>query len=105
MNLIYVRFGDLPKDGKSFNFLTEQYEKGVSVYEAMEYEDGSIHILMPTHTGSACVSLSGCVCRPAYQVMGDKIAVGSDNEPLLANCEIIKEVTGKIHGLRCSQHG
>ena len=38
MKLIYVRFGEIPANGKSKNYLTGEYEKGVSVYEALERE-------------------------------------------------------------------
>ncbi len=92
LKLIYVRFGEIPTNGKSKNYLTGEYEKGVSVYEAVEKEDGSIYILMPELTGNACVSLSGVLDRPAYVVEGDKVGIGSDNEPILRNCRIIRKL-------------
>jgi len=70
MKLLYVRFGEIPANGKSKNYLTGEYEKGVSVYEALE-RDEKISILLPNLTGSACVSLSGVLDRPMYIVDGE----------------------------------
>jgi len=88
--IIYVRFG-LPPAGCSKNYLTKGNEEGISVYEAIE-RDGIVRIIMPNHTGSACVTLSGCLERTMYQVTGNRIGTGSDNEPLLDECQIIREI-------------
>ena len=91
MKRIFVRFGELPQDGKSLNHLTGKYENGVSVYDAIRDKQG-IHIILPSLTGSACVSLSGCLDKSSYQVIGIIVGRGSDGEPLLSNCKIIKEL-------------
>jgi hypothetical protein len=98
MKLIYVRFGDIPNNELSKNYLTEEYEEGVSVYEALERED-KISLLFPDLTGSACVSLSGVLDRPAYSVEGELAGKGSDGEPLLKNCKIIKELVDIFQGV------
>ena len=80
----FIRFGDIPDSFKSKNHLTEKLEAGVSVYDAVDI-DGEIKILFPDLTYSACVSLSGVLDRPMYEVIGNVIGYGSDGEPLLSN--------------------
>ena len=91
LSAVYIRFGSIPENQKSKNHLSGNMEVGVSVYEAI-YRDGKYSLLLPSPTGSSCVSLSGCLDRPAYLVEGEKIGVGSDGEILLKNCKIIKAI-------------
>ena len=99
MRLLFIRFGEIPKFEKSKNHLTGTFEKGVSVYEGIE-KNGFIQIIFPSLTYSACVSLSGCIDRKIiFEVAGDVVGVGSDGEPLIVNCKILKqfnEFEGKI---------
>lgn len=90
--LLFVRFGGLPESERSVNHLTGIPEPGVSVYEAVE-RNRRVQVLLPSLTGSACVSLSGCLFRKAYEVEGMVVGVGADGEPLLANCRIVRELT------------
>lgn len=96
--ICYIRFGEIPPLGYSKNWLINKLEEGVSVYEAME-RNGIYSVILPSLLGGACVSLSGVLDRPMYEVSGDLIGIGSDGEPLLSNCEIVKE----IHQFRDSQ--
>lgn len=89
--IFYIRFGLPPESGCSKNHLNKKDEEGISVYEAIE-RDGKVRVIMPSHTGSACVSLSGCLERKMYEVTGDRIGTGSDGEPLLYECQIIREI-------------
>lgn len=90
MKKLYIRFGDVPKNGKSKNYLTDRLEDGISVYEAIE-DCGKIKILLPSLTGSACVTLSGCLDRPMYEVKGTLIGYGSDGEPVFNDCYIVRK--------------
>lgn len=85
---IFIRFGELPQNGKSLNHLTKKYEDGISVYEAIIDRQG-VRVILPSLTGSACVSLSGCLDKPSYQVTGRIVGRGSDGEPLLTACKTI----------------
>lgn len=79
----FIRFGDIPKNEKSFNYRDGFHENGVSVYNALFYPDGKYEILPENDIqvfGS--ISYSG---RPAYRVWGDVVGTGSDGEPLLRN--------------------
>ena len=96
MKLIYVRFGEIPANWKSKNYLTGEYEKGISVYEALE-RDNNISIILPSLTGSACVTLSGVLDRPMYEVTGEYVGKGSDGELLLKNCKIVREIKNINH--------
>jgi hypothetical protein len=91
MELCYIRFGELPESEKSKNNLTGEDEIGVSVYQALKFDD-IYKILLPSLSGSACVTLSGCLDRPMYEVSGIPIGNGSDGEPLLRKCKIVKEI-------------
>ena len=84
----YVRFGDLPKDGKSTNHLTGKKEKGVSVIEAKQnLFTGEIE-LVPY--GSP--TFMWVQNRPMYEVTGEYVGKGSDGEPLLKNAKILRRI-------------
>ena len=93
--IIYVRFGlTIPRNEESKIHHGEVfvgYEKGVSVYEAIQRGE-KIQIIFPKLSYSACVSLSGCLDHDAMIVTGDVVGTGSDGEPLLKNVNIIKKL-------------
>lgn len=93
---IYVRFGRLPKSGKSHNFQDNTTEIGVSVFSARLTKDGK-HIGIKIVSGFEFGTLMSFIHdekTPMYQVFGDMIGYGSDGEPCLANCTS-KKLTGK----------
>lgn len=90
---LYIRFGRLPKGGRSRNHATGQMEAGVSVYggdydpiaDAYRYsEDGTC--------GGAIIAYTLRGVRP-YLVTGDLVGRGSDGEPVIANARIL----GTLH--------
>ena len=88
----FIRFGEIPKSGKSKNFLTDNLELGISVYDCIR-KDKEYLIIMPKLTYSNCVGLSGCIDRDIiYLVTGNIIGRGSDTEPLLSNYKIVKKL-------------
>lgn len=89
--LVYLRCGDLPENGRSRNYRTNELEAGVSVYEGI-LRDGKAMILLPSGTPGACVTASGAVERPVYMVGGEVVGRGSDGEPVLANVQVVKRV-------------
>lgn len=88
---IYIRFGDLPKSGKSKNFATGEDENGISVYEA-RYD-----IMLASYeiTGSALIGaavdkmLRG---EKIYLVTGEEVGTGSDGEPVIQKTKILNEL-------------
>jgi len=94
MKIIYIRFGFIPRNEESKiheGDVFKGFEKGVSVYEAIQRGE-KIHIILPRRSYSAFVSLSGCLERRARIVTGDVVGVGSDSEPLLKNINIVQEL-------------
>lgn len=89
--LILVRYGDLPPNCRSKNYLTETLEDGVSAYEAIVRGD-LIQIILPSVESSGLVSLSGINDRPLYEVAGVLVGRGSDGEPLLNPCRIVRKL-------------
>lgn len=91
VELVYLRAGNPPKNGRSKNYLTGKLEAGVSVYEGF-IRDNKAFVLLPKATGSACVGARVLTRRPTYQVKGDVVGRGSDGEPVLANCRIVRPI-------------
>lgn len=104
----YIRFGKIPIDEKSKIFYNGEYiineEKGVSVFD-LEYIDNKPRIILPIIVTSSILNcldgyirdyLNGSWKEPIYEVTGDVIDYGSDNEPLLRNIKVIKEINPEI---------
>lgn len=99
---VYIRFGDLPKDG-----LSKQYrsgievgkEKGVSVYEALK-ANGMYFPKLPSESEDAIAdyfefltSISYGQPKKVYLVTGYELPCkGSSGEPLLADAVVIREL-------------
>ena len=110
-NLIYIRFGEIPKDERSKKgngcigdgYECIGYEKGVSVWNAVLLDDG-YHLVAPIN-GNSCThhdfssmdfpdDCCGCDSeQKIYVVIGDEVGKGADNEPLIRNVKIIKELS------------
>lgn len=84
----YVRFGDVPKGGKSYNYRDNFYEQGVSVFHAMFSADGDY--IIKSQNGVQFFGMYAYANRPAYRVFGKEIGVGSDGEPILEVQRAIK---------------
>ena len=106
-NKIYIRIGEIPVDERSKIHLgeKEKYEEGVSVWDAVKLEDG-FHLVAPLHGNSYTYTDFIAHAFPEewygkllpntlkiYVVTGDEIGKGSDNEPLLRNVKILKELS------------
>lgn len=96
---LFVRFGPLPANGRSWNSRDNHAEAGVSVYEAVE-RDGCIQLLVPSWGDITVLTTMG-MCMdghqgrmkdpcPAFEVEGRLVGRGSDNEPLLRPCGIVR---------------
>lgn len=90
----YIRFGEIPLNEKSKK-VAGGYENGVSVYDAVLMTDGW-HVILPIPTtrgqGNTYEYLINSN-RNIYLVIGDEIGKGSDNEPVIINIKILKDVT------------
>lgn len=96
----YIRFGEIPLNEKSKK-LHSGYEKGVSVYDAVLMTNGW-HIILPTPIkygqGKTYEYLINSN-RNVYLVTGDEIDIGSDNEPVIVNVKILKDITKDFYGI------
>jgi hypothetical protein len=100
----YIRFGDLPKGGKSYNFLYKHWEKGMSAYEAKwntKYSKWELIQDGLNAEGMASLNeLFGMMMeddskRPVYLLHGKEMKdVGNDGEPLLQpdNIKVLKQL-------------
>lgn len=107
----YVRFGKLPKNGRSgisaahqafvlarTGFRIPKREKGISAYHA-KWDGRRKKWIMPTVGWDSYVlgmeELLESACagkRPVYLVAGTEVGEGEDGEPLLAGVSIIEEL-------------
>lgn len=97
---LYIRFGEIPLDGKSKVYRSGQVvreEAGISVWRAVE-DCGRYYPVLPDDYNSNTISdyfhmLLHSDSR-VYLVTGDEIFIeGADREPLLMNVVVIKDIT------------
>lgn len=92
----FLRFGDLPENGKSSIYQHQEKigeEIGVSVFECTQ--DTYQLILPEVLTKDLMSDVQGFFNyfgRPLYLVSGIQIGIGHDNEPIIKDAKIIKEI-------------
>jgi|GEM_PF-5215923 len=86
----YIRFGCLPEGGKSYNFRDKFFEKGVSCYRAIKYRN----IYVIDDEVNPFTMLDYRENKQGYEITGKLLEneKGSDDEPLLTDCKIVKEI-------------
>lgn len=99
---MFIRFGDIPKDECSSIHYRSYYcgkEKGVSVYDCTTVDSGTFQIVLPMpflegaiNTLTDLLFYSG-KDKKVYLVTGDVVGYGHDNEPLIKNVKIVKDIT------------
>lgn len=91
---VYVRFGDIPEDERSYNHTDECYEDGVSVYsaeiESVPPESDAAGMFVPV--GSKTLQILMLAQRDTYLVTGDRVGTGVDGEPVLRDVEIVADL-------------
>ena len=95
---LYIRFGRLPRAGRSRNYLTGEHESGVSVYNA-RYNAATDALDASSALGGTYIHylIEG---RDAYLVTGDECGIGSDGEPVLAGTRIVATLVATADGFR-----
>ena len=86
---IYVRFGAMPKDGRSYNYRDDITEDGVSVFKAVLSEDKT-QVWINIHSQHALGTYLTVCDRQLYRVYGNVIGEGSDGEPCIKVTRAIK---------------
>lgn len=100
---IYIRFGEIPRDGQSKVHRSDdvlRQEGGVSVWRAVE-DQGKYWPLMPEEPNDNTIADYFSMLldwyhsnKNVYLVTGHEICIeGADREPLLWNCQIIKDIS------------
>lgn len=84
--MMYVRFCKVPQDEKSWNFMRNRKEEGVSVFKA---DDNGMPIL---ENAEQAKSLWARLNRQHYLVTGEVVGVGQDGEPLLKNVKVVRRL-------------
>lgn len=84
---LYIRFGNLPEGGRSYDNRNDVLEDGVSVY-ACDCEDG---VYKPK--GQMLQTVFGLMMRHTYLVTGERVGTGADGEPVLQNVEIVEHLS------------
>lgn len=96
---LYIRFGEVPKDGKSkihFGDKVAGIEPGVSVWKAVKANGAYFPVLPEDVNESGIQDYFDELFdkdKKVYLVTGRELAVtGHDNEPLLYDIKVIKEL-------------
>ena len=108
----YIRIGDIPSEEKSAvhrGDVVVGYEDGVSVYDCVE-TDGLYRIVMPFPLKEGqgmtyeCLIQEITQCRyeienprNVYLVSGIEVGKGNDNEPVIKNVKILKDLTEQFN--------
>lgn len=95
----YMRFGQIPESGRSYNFRDDFYEDGISCYEAVKIGEYYVANVKNPFTYWGYADTKKC-----YLVDGTLLNKnGSDNEPLLQNAKIIREINNftDFNGILC----
>lgn len=79
---VYIRFGTLPRGGRSRNHATGALESGVSCYRARRRVDGG-YVLTGPGLGFAAIAAAAGMYDAALLITGEECGRGSDGEPLL----------------------
>lgn len=97
---LYIRFGEIPKDGKSKVYRSGEIvreEAGISVWRAIE-ESGCYYPLLPKDPNENAIAdyfnLLLHSDKKVFLVTGTELFIeGADREPLLMDCNVLKEIT------------
>lgn len=95
----YIRFGKIPEDERSKNFITGEKEKGVSAYYAYYDVDDDKWVAEYSDENPATYDdIKNRVKESRgdiFLITGKEVGYGSDDEPLLKNVKVIKKLDPK----------
>lgn len=87
---LYIRFGNLPKGGRSRNHATGRTERGTSCYEAsIDVLTGTVELVGDGLAGAAILAAFGGYGGVALLIAGEYSGRGSDGEPLVQRPTIV----------------
>jgi len=85
---VYIRFGNIPEGGRSKDWSSGNWEKGVSVFKGKILPSGELLVLPSTNQQLG--SLVTMNDRPMFVIKGKEIGTGADGEPVLSQAKAIK---------------
>lgn len=88
----YIRFGKLPKGGKSKNHATGESEEGVSCYEALYNPFTRAWELAGSALSAAAIAGAFGIYDSVWLLSGEVVGIGSDGEPLLSGAKAETEL-------------
>jgi len=100
--LRYIRFGGLPKGGKSKNHATGETEQGISCYEAIHNPFTQVWELSGSALPSAAIAGAFGAYDSVWLLSGDVVGIGSDGEPLISSVKVESQLQydRKAHGYK-----
>ena len=91
---LYIRFGNLPKGGRSRNYATGTIEAGVSVFDARyNLLTGAVELAGGALAGAAIMAAFGAYGDAVMLVTGESAGVGSDGEPVLRKVKTLAQLS------------
>lgn len=91
---VYVRFGNLPKGGRSRNYATGTIEAGVSVFDARyNLLTGAVELAGGALAGAAIMAAFGAYGDTVLLVTGEGAGAGSDGEPVLRKVKALAQLS------------
>lgn len=93
---MFIRFGEVPADGRSYNAEDNRSEAGVSCWRATLNADGdTLTVTVPTE--EAMGGTMRIEDRPVYAIAGTLLHQrGSDGEPLLADLTDVRRLDVEV---------
>lgn len=87
---LYLRFGNLPEGGQSYDQRNDRVEEGVSVYDCeRDTPEETDHEEAYYLKGTMLQTVFGLMTRHTYLVTGEQVGTGADGEPLLEDVEVV----------------
>ncbi len=87
---VYIRFGELPPKGHSYDYSTGRFEKGVSCF-ALTFDLVAGGYVPADDSAKLFGSLVGLTGRQGYIIEGRYAGVGADGEPVLSAAKIVRK--------------
>lgn len=82
---VFVRYGNIPESGRSYDNVSGSYEDGVSVFKGRILPNGKILIRPDNHVDTTTFHALSESGRPLFVIEGEEIGIGADGEPVLSN--------------------
>lgn len=86
----FLRFGRLPKGGRSKNYATGEMEQGVSCYALTWDAMNGCYTITGSGLAGAIIAYT-IKGAPVYIISGEKCGTGSDGEPVIRNAKVLAE--------------